>query len=103
MSKKCSNTRSHEVKSATPPAEPIHFIVAILLQEAFGPATFYVTETRLGGATDMTNGTVPTMGGGLLVRGNLRTSATEAFEFADAAITRMFGEHQSGTLCCRAL
>lgn len=68
---------------------------AHLPQEAFGPATFYVTETRLGGATDMTTGTILTMGGGLLVRGNLRTSATEAFEFADAAIQRMFGAQPS--------
>lgn len=60
-------------------------------QEAFGPATFYVTETRLGSVVDMTSGALP--GGGLLVRGNLRSTESVAFEVADAAVKRMFGAH----------
>ncbi len=59
-------------------------------QEAFGPSTFYVTEMLLGGQAELTNGALR-MPGGILVRGNLRTSREEAFDTAEAAIKRMFG------------
>ena len=60
------------------------------LQEAFGPATFFVTEMLLGGQAELTNGALR-IPGGILVRGNLRTSREEAFDSAEAAIKRMFG------------
>ena len=44
----------------------------------------------LGGAVELTNGALR-IPGGMLVRGNLRTSREEAFDAAEAAIKRMFG------------
>ena len=60
------------------------------MQEAFGPSTFFVTEMLLGGQAELTNGALR-MPGGILVRGNLRSSREEAFDTAEAAIKRMFG------------
>jgi len=67
-------------------------------QEAFGPSTFFVTEMLLGGQAELTNGALR-MPGGILVRGNLRSSREEAFDTAEAAIKRMFGASRVAAHC----